>query len=134
MQTEQITKTPGRTGNRKNKPPRGVLDLATAEPNALREAVYTALWALDDEERAHTRDSILANLQASGVNLMQQMLVLGIPARTINELTVPDIAKLIRYVRINEPRAMKALVPVLEDFMNRQVEPARIAKASGISS
>jgi hypothetical protein len=34
-------------------------------------------------------------------------------------------AKVIRYVRINEPRAMRALVPILSELLTMHVESAQ---------
>ncbi|HSB11245.1 MAG TPA: hypothetical protein VLM38_17285 [Blastocatellia bacterium] len=127
MQIERSTKMPSQVRGRRNQRRREALDPANVEPNALRDAVYTALSLLPEDERARVYDRIVADLEKSGVNLRQHIVVLGIPARTIDELTASDIAKLVRYVRMNEPRALKALVPILDELLNQPVELARSA-------
>ena len=56
--------------------------------------------------------------------------MLGIPARTAEELTAPEIARLIRYVRISEPKVMTALAPILIDVPGKRAAPAQRVKAS----
>ena len=130
MQTERIRKAPNPARHRGIRSGREPLDPANAEPNKLREAVYKALSQLSEDDRSQMRDSILAQLEASGVNLRQHLLVLGIPARTAAELNSPDIAKLIRYVRMNEPKAMNALAPLLSGMLNSVAAVGRGAGAS----
>lgn len=93
------------------------LELATAEPDMLRDSVQRGLSRLSAEERPHVYDRMLTAFNKAGVNIGQLLLVLGIPARTAEELTAPEIAALVRYVRINEPRAMAALATVLSELL-----------------
>jgi hypothetical protein len=95
-----------------------VLDPITADPTKLRDAVYRALSAMDELNQFITREKILAELEHSGFNLSQHLLVLGIPATRREELTPIDLARLVRFVRINSPKTITALAPILVEFLD----------------
>lgn len=104
------------------------LDVATAEPDLLRDDVRLALTQLPDQEWPSVNESLLAALKKADVNIGQCLLLLGIPATTADELTAPEIANLIRYVRINEPKAMAMITPILSEILTVHSELARGAK------
>jgi hypothetical protein len=85
------------------------IDPATMEPGCLREWFLSALAVLPPDEWDEVRDKVLNRLGEAGINLGACMLVLGIPARDPEELTPPELAMLIRYVRINTPKALMGL-------------------------
>lgn len=124
MLTGKTGKTTSRASNRRNQRRHAPLDPLTAEPNVLRDGVRDALSLLDEDKRSRVRDRLLADLRKAGVNLGQCLLLLGIPARTAEELTAAEIATLIRYVRISEPKALEVLVPVLSETLTPS-EPAQ---------
>lgn len=95
-------------------------DPAQIEPNSLRDKVYTALSGLSFEDRAATRDQLLRSLKEFGVNVSEGLLMLGIPARTADDLTPFDVAKLIRYLRINAPKAIEAISSQLMRLISMQ--------------
>jgi hypothetical protein len=101
--------------NRLSKPPDH--DLAGASPEWLRDSVFNALRALSQDECAGARDRILSDMRNAGVNIPSGLLKLGTCARTADELSPGDIAKLVRYVRMNTPEAMKALSGILTDLI-----------------
>jgi hypothetical protein len=105
-------------------------ELAAAEPDMLRDSVQKGLSELSEEDRPRVYDRLVTALNKAGVNLGQLLLVLGIPARTAAELTAPEIATLVRYVRLNEPAAMVALATVLSEFVTTNAEAGRAAKVS----
>lgn len=92
-------------------------DLATAAPDLLRDAVRQALSVLGKEERLAAQYGLLSALKKAGFNVARHLLLLGVPATKVEELTAPELATVIRYVRINEPRAMAALSPVLSEIL-----------------
>ena len=85
------------------------VDPAQIEPNTLRDRIYAALSSLPFVDRAEMRDRIIDNLEDSGVNISEGLLMLGIPARTNEDVTPFDLAKLIRYLRINAPIAIGSI-------------------------
>src|SRR5262245_18706628 len=88
-------------------------EIEADDSEVLRSAVRQALSQLPAEEQRATQDSLLAALSGAGINIGHHLLVLGIPARSAEELTAPEMAALIRYVRINEPQGMDALIPII---------------------
>jgi hypothetical protein len=106
------------------------LELETAEPDSLRDSVREALSQLSEVEQRAVHNDLLSALKAAGVNLGHHLLLLGIPARTADEITPAEMGILIRYVRISEPRAMAALAPILMAVLARHDEPAQRVKPS----
>ena len=106
-------------------------ELATMEPGGLRDWFLRVVGVLSPEEWVGTRKELLKGLEAAGVNLGASVFMLGISARDYRELTAPDIAMLMRYVRINAPNAMTALSRQLVELERRyreaNAEPARRA-------
>jgi hypothetical protein len=93
------------------------IDPAQLEPNSLRDKLYAALSNLSFEDRAVMRDRILGSLKDFGVNVSEGLLMLGIPARTADDLTPFDLAKLVRYLRINAPKAIEAISSQLKGLL-----------------
>lgn len=102
-----------------------VLALETAEPDSVRDSVREGLSQLSEEQRRAAHSVLLSALKGAGVNIGHHLLLLGIPARTAEELTAAEMGILIRYVRISEPRAMGAVAPVLVDVLAEHARPAR---------
>ncbi|HWP42401.1 MAG TPA: hypothetical protein VNO14_04150 [Blastocatellia bacterium] len=103
-------------------------NLAVASPEWLRERVFSSLRRLPPEERESARDRILADLKRAGVNIGSALLILGIPALTPDELSPSDIAKLVRYVRINTPKAMTVLSRTLGGLIAPEAPEAKAEK------
>ena len=95
-------------------------DLANCSPEWLRDRVLAALKRLSREERESLRDRVLSDLKKAGVNIASGLFKLGILAMTPDELTPSDIAKLVRYVRINTPGAMGILGGTLNELIARE--------------
>jgi hypothetical protein len=102
-------------------------DLAGSNPEWLRDRVFNALNALSLDERESIRDKILSGLRNAGVNIPSGLMKLGIPASTPGDLSPSDIAKLVRYVRMNTPEAMRAF---RETFAELIALEARISKGA----
>lgn len=102
--------------------------LSGSSPDWLRDRVFNALKRISTDERASVRDSILSDLRNAGVNIMSSLVVLGIPARTPDELSPSDMAKLVRYVRINMPEALKVLGGTLTKLIASEGEEAGAVK------
>lgn len=94
-----------------------VNELVTADPDLLREAVFKALSSLGYERRTGICKRLLSDLKQAGLRLRQTLLMLGASASTAAELTAPEIAALIRYVRLTEPTIMKAVSESLVELL-----------------
>lgn len=92
-------------------------DPTQLEPNNLRDRIYNALVSLPRDERASMSDQIISKLKDFRVNVRTGLLMLGIPARTADDLTPSDLAKLMRYLRINAPKALEAISSPLSDLL-----------------
>jgi hypothetical protein len=97
-------------------------DLADCSPEWLRDRVFNALNRLSTHEHQRVRDRILSDLRKAGVNIMSGLVMLGIPASMPDELSSSDIAKLVRYVRINMPGAMKVVSGTLAELIAPEAE------------
>jgi len=106
------------------------VDLRAASPDSVAESVRKALSNIPSEDRRAVNDRILAALNQARVNIGQLLLLLGIPAETPDELTAPELAKMVRYVRINDSKAMDVLLPVLREILNARAGPAQSLEIS----
>src|SRR5215467_12504969 len=93
------------------------MEFAAAEPDCLREIVAKALSSLAIEQRSAFCTQVLACLEKAGLNVRQAVLMLGLSARKVEDLTSAEVATLIRYVRLTEPKMMKALAPTLAQLL-----------------
>jgi hypothetical protein len=115
MLSKMARKQPTRTDSRLVIRPE--LQPAALEPDALRDAVRQALLSLPQAERSSIRDRLLSDLRKAGIDVTQCLFMLGAAASTVNELTPPEIAALIRYVRIIKPNVIKTLARGLGELL-----------------
>lgn len=103
------------------------VELVDVEPDSLSEAVRAALSSLPEDQRSSVRSRLLTELKKAGLRVRESLLLLGVSARTTDELTAPEIAALIRYVRLTKPNLMKAVAEPLSELLaaaNRGVRAA----------
>lgn len=108
---------PIRSNRPRTRPVLDVLEPAAAEPNVLRDTVVRALLSIPELERSVVRERLLGELKKAGLKVRQCLLMLGVAAATAEELTAPEIAALIRYVRLAEPRVMMAIAAPLTELL-----------------
>ena len=84
-------------------------DPRTATPNELCEAVRGAMVALPIDDRISIKQKLLSAINGSRLNVGSILLLLGIHADTVEELTPSDVGYLVRYIRINSPDVLTAL-------------------------
>ena len=108
-----------------------IQNLASSSPDHLRETLFKALSALPPDECGRARDKILSDLRRAGLNISSGLVKLGILAETPDELSPSDIAKLVRYVRLNRPEAMKYLERTLTDLMALKAQKVEGVKPIG---
>lgn len=105
-------------------------NLLTIEPNQLRDRIYQAFSNLPVDQRAVINDKLIVGLEQFGVNVSSGLLILGIPAQTSDDLTPSDVAKLMRYLRINAPQALEAIASQLRELMATETAIQRLPKAA----
>src|SRR5262245_24186360 len=93
------------------------IDFAEAEPDRLRDAVRNALLSLSVPERSNVCMRLLAELNKAGLRIRPCLLMLGVSAETVEELTPSEIAALIRYVRLTQPGIVAAMTALLTDLL-----------------
>jgi hypothetical protein len=85
------------------------VDPAFMDPGVLRNAVLEGFSVLGADEAGSLRDSLLRGLSKAGLDVGASLFLIGRPADRPDELTWPDLAHLVRYVRINRPGALAAV-------------------------
>jgi hypothetical protein len=93
------------------------LSVTTMDPNQLKEGILKALAGLSSEGKSFARDRLLAGLGETGVNVASCFLMMGIPARTSDDVTAPELAMLVRYVRINQPSVLESIEDQLLELL-----------------
>ena len=92
-------------------------ELVNADPDYLRESVRRALLSLSMHERSKAATDVLYGLRKDGLRVCECLLMLGASASTAEELTASEIAALIRYVRLNEPKALQSIATLLMELL-----------------
>ena len=92
-------------------------ELVNADPDYLRDSVRKALLSLPFRERSMAFTSVLYGLRRAGLRVRECLLMLGASASTAEELTAPEIAALIRYVRLNEPKVFQSIATLLLELL-----------------
>jgi len=92
-------------------------DPRKATPNELCDAVRGAMVTVSVDDRISIKEKLLAALRNSRLNVGSILLLLGIHADTVDELTPSDVGYLVRYIRINSPDVLSTLKrPLAELF------------------
>lgn len=92
--------------------PVGFQDL---DADKLKASVHEMLLLMEALERKLFIKTLEYEMFRAGLNIRDYLIPLGIPATRAEELTPNEIGHLIRFFRINVPKAMSAVARVLED-------------------
>ena len=92
-------------------------ELVSVDPDYLRDSLRKALLSLSMRERSKAATNVFYGLRKAGLRVRECLLMLGASAGTAEELTATEIAALIRYVRLNEPKALKSIATLLMDLL-----------------
>ena len=107
----------GKIRDHRPEPFRPGVEFVSADPDHLRESVGKALSSLSADERTVVRNKLLDELKKAGLRVRQCLLMLGVAATTADELTPPEVASLIRYVRLSEPKVLMAVTGPLSELL-----------------
>ena len=93
------------------------VELVAVEPDCFRDAVCAALSSLPEDQRSSVINGLLIEFRNAGLRVCESLLMLGASASTTDELTAPEIAALIRYVRLTKPHLMMAVAEPLRELL-----------------
>ena len=82
----------------------------------LREKVYSSIMALTEELRATFMRELIIGMRATGANVTNHLLLLGVHSGRSEAASASDIALLLRYYRINHPSIFDNAVGIIERF------------------
>ena len=95
-------------------------------PDDLKGFVRDGLVVMTITEREEFIKMLEAEMRSAGLTMRSYLIPLGIPARTLEELTPTEVGHLVRYLKINVAHA----VPAVERALNRNGGFAEKAGAS----
>jgi len=93
------------------------VELVDAEPDYIREVMSRALSSLSAEKRSYANNKLLSALRSAGLRVRESLLMIGVSARTTDDLTAPEVASLIRYVRLTKPSVIVAVGGSLKEIV-----------------
>ena len=102
----------------------------SADPDLLRDQVQRALSTICIADRSRLSHVLLNRLEKTRINVGASLLMLGISAASVDQLTPSDMGKLLRYIRINSPAAIEALAEPLNELLALEKEAAFGSQAS----
>jgi hypothetical protein len=85
------------------------MDWSQFDANELKAVIRDGLVAMNMVEREEFIGALEAQLRHVGLNMRAYLVPLGIPGRSPEDLTPTEVAHLIRFLKINVPRAMPAI-------------------------
>jgi hypothetical protein len=86
------------------------------EPERLKQLVRDGLIRMNGAEREHFIQALETELRHIHLSIRTYLIPLGIPARSPDELMPLEVAHLIRFLKINVPRAMPAVAQAMSRF------------------
>ena len=89
--------------------------ISSMDPSELKDMVRDGLVALTPPEREQFIQTLEAEMARIKLHMRAYLIPLGIPARSVEELTPTEIAHLVRYLRIN----VKQSIPAIERAVSR---------------
>ena len=96
----------------------------------LRHQVQSAFSTLDEATRQVWRRRLLNGLARHGVQVGSTLFIIGIAAAGFDDLTPSDLGMLLRYIRINQPAAIKSLAGPLAELLALEQGPALTTSGS----
>jgi hypothetical protein len=97
------------------------VDTATANWSAvdaseLKEIVRDGLVAMNTTDREEFIRTLEAEMRRAGLNVRAYLIPLGIPGRSPDDLTPTEVAHMIRFLKLNVPKAMPAIERALARY------------------
>lgn len=97
------------------------VDAATAiwsavDASELKEVVRDGLVAMNATEREEFIGTLEAEMRRAGLNMRAYLIPLGIPGRSPDDLTPTEVAHMMRFLKLNVPKAMPAIERALTRY------------------
>ncbi|MFY9558136.1 MAG: hypothetical protein WAV20_15390 [Blastocatellia bacterium] len=90
--------------------------LSALSADDLKAAVRDGLVAMNMTMREDFIRTLEAEIRRAGLNMRAYLVPLGIPGRSPEDLTPTEVAHLIRFLKLNVPRAMPAIERALTPY------------------
>lgn len=87
-------------------------------PDELKEAVYFALIAQPSTTRPRFVEALEYGMYRNGMNLREYLLPVGIPGKSVDDITPQEIGHLARFFKRHVPEAMRIFVETAKSFGN----------------
>lgn len=109
---------------------RRIQSRAAAEPpkwsavgaDELKAVVRDGMVGMNMTGREEFIGTLEAEMRRAGLNMRGYLVPLGIPGRSTEDLTPTEVAHLIRFLKLNVPRAMAAVERALARYENFSAE------------
>jgi len=88
--------------------------LGSFDPDQLKNSVREMLVLMEAVERELFIKTLVYEMFRAGLSISAYLIPLGIPAKRAEDLTPNEVGHLIRFFIINVPKAMPAVVRVLD--------------------
>ena len=100
--------------NRRNET--ATISWSAVDASDLKELVRDGLVAMNTTEREEFIGTLEAEMRRAGLNMRAYLIPLGIPGRSPEDLTPTEVAHMIRFLKLNVPQAMPAIVRALSRY------------------
>jgi len=89
---------------------------SAVDASELKEVVRDGLVAMNTTDRAEFIGTLEAEMRRAGLNMRAYLIPLGIPGRSPEDLTPTEVAHMIRFLKLNVPKAMLAIERALARY------------------
>ena len=86
------------------------------DPNDLKSVIRDGLVSMNMAEREDFIQTLEAEMRRANLNMRAYLIPLGIPGRSPEDLTPTEVGHLIRFLKINVPKAMTAVEKAMARF------------------
>lgn len=89
---------------------------SAVDASELKEVIRDGLVAMNTTERAEFIGTLEAEMRRASLNMRAYLIPLGIPGRSPEDLTPTEVAHMIRFLKLNLPKAMPAIERALARY------------------
>jgi hypothetical protein len=94
----------------------GTVKWSAIDANELKAVVRDGLVAMNMADREEFIGTLEGELRRAGLNMRAYLVPLGIPGRSPEDLTPTEVAHLMRFLKLNVPRAVPAIERALARY------------------